>query len=482
MTPRNTVICGEALEVLRTLSSQSVECVVTSPPYFQARHYQAGAGELGQEPHVDAWAENLRAVAAEVARVLVPTGSVWLNVGDVYSSHARFGAARKSLLLGPERLARGLLKDGWIVRNRVAWVKSSHLPSPVTDRLTNGWEYLWHLTRQADYFYDLDAIRLPLVTKRPSRSVAKLPAGVLGALVGRRDGLDQLAREGRAGHPLGKNPSDVWIMPPGRRVGAHFATFPEALVRRPILGYRPHARLYCLRSSVAKVQAPRYLLGGCAAAAAAGALRLRGTDPSRAGARSVRRVRHNAESRPRARPRRAGYRAQSGVCRARTRASRFEGPTGCGVNGGGLTGRRKGTHFPSAGPSSLPLPKGGQMTKAQEVHEKVEALVAGGVSKAEAFKKLAAEYGQPVNSIRGAFYQAATAKSGGTSRPRRRETTPEDALADARAALERSIHAIDREVEAAEERAKEAAAEAKSLMETAAERKQAITERLEALK
>jgi chromosome segregation ATPase len=122
------------------------------------------------------------------------------------------------------------------------------------------------------------------------------------------------------------------------------------------------------------------------------------------------------------------------------------------------------------------------MTKAQEVFEKVEALVATGVSKAEAFKRVAAEYGQPVNSIRGAFYQAANANSGGTSRPRRRETTPEAALEDARASLERSIANIDREVETAEERAKEATAEAKSLKETAAERKQAITERLEALK
>jgi DNA modification methylase len=235
VTPRNTVLCGDAVQTLRNLAGSSVECVVTSPPYFQARHYGAGEDELGVEPHVDAWVANLRALAGELARVLVPTGSLWLNVGDVYSRHARFGAPAKSLLLGPERLARGLLEDGWIVRNRVAWVKSSHLPSPVTDRLTNGWEYLWHLTRQADYFYDLDAIRLPLVTKRPSRTIAKLPPGVLGTLVGRRDGLNQLAREGRAGHPLGKNPSDVWVLPPGRRVGAHFATFPEALVRRPIL-------------------------------------------------------------------------------------------------------------------------------------------------------------------------------------------------------------------------------------------------------
>jgi site-specific DNA-methyltransferase (adenine-specific) len=239
VTPRNTVIYGDALEVLRGLATASVDSVVTSPPYFQARNYGAGERELGQEPDIDSWVGGLRTVAAELARVLVPTGSLWLNVGDVYSRHVRFGAPAKSLLLGPERLVRGLLEDGWIVRNRIAWVKSSHLPSPVTDRLTNGWEYMLHLTRQVDYFYDLDAIREPLTTRRPSRNVGRFPETARGKLGARRDGLDQLAREGRAGHPLGKNPSDVWIMPPGRHIGGHFATFPEVLVRRPILATAP---------------------------------------------------------------------------------------------------------------------------------------------------------------------------------------------------------------------------------------------------
>ncbi|HEV7564375.1 MAG TPA: site-specific DNA-methyltransferase [Microbacteriaceae bacterium] len=239
MTPRNLVLEGDAFEVLRTLATSSIECAITSPPYFQARHYGAGERELGREHHVDAWVGSLRAVSEEVARVLVPTGSYWLNVGDLYSRHERLGASPKSLLLGPERLVRGLLEDGWIVRNRVAWVKSVPLPSPVTDRLTNGWEYVFHLVRQRDYFYDLDAIRLPLVTRRPSRTLSKAPAAALGALANHRSGLDHLAREGRAGHPLGRNPTDVWTLPPGRHVGGHFATFPEALVRRPILATAP---------------------------------------------------------------------------------------------------------------------------------------------------------------------------------------------------------------------------------------------------
>jgi hypothetical protein len=121
------------------------------------------------------------------------------------------------------------------------------------------------------------------------------------------------------------------------------------------------------------------------------------------------------------------------------------------------------------------------MTKAAEVHTKVEALIAGGTTKADAFKKLAEEYGQPVNSIRGSYYQHTRTTDGGSSRPRRRETTPEDAIGDARAALERAIQSVDREVVTAEERATEARAEADALKASAPERKKAIQARLKAL-
>jgi hypothetical protein len=122
------------------------------------------------------------------------------------------------------------------------------------------------------------------------------------------------------------------------------------------------------------------------------------------------------------------------------------------------------------------------MTKAEEVFTKVEQLVASGTTKADAFKQLAEEYGQPVNSIRGSYYQHTRLENGGTgTKPRRRETTPEDAVADARAALERAIGSIDREVETAKERAEEAKAEYDALKASAGERKAAITKRLEAL-
>jgi hypothetical protein len=124
------------------------------------------------------------------------------------------------------------------------------------------------------------------------------------------------------------------------------------------------------------------------------------------------------------------------------------------------------------------------MTKAQEIYDKVNELVASGVEKSAAFRQLAEAADRPYDSIRGSYYSHKKKVEGGESRPRtrRRETTPEDALADARASLERSITNIDREVEVAEERASEATAEAKALKASAAERKKAITERLEALK
>jgi hypothetical protein len=123
-------------------------------------------------------------------------------------------------------------------------------------------------------------------------------------------------------------------------------------------------------------------------------------------------------------------------------------------------------------------------TKAQEVYDQVEALVATGVEKADAFKQLADEKSRPYDSIRGSYYSHKKRIEGGESRPRtrRRETNPDDALADARAALERAIQAIDREVEVAGTRADEAKAEHEALKASATSRKEAITERLEALK
>lgn len=126
-------------------------------------------------------------------------------------------------------------------------------------------------------------------------------------------------------------------------------------------------------------------------------------------------------------------------------------------------------------------------TKAEQIWDEINTLVDEGTPKADAFKQLAESYGQPVDSIRGSYYTHKRKAEGGEpnakpSRTRRRETTPDDALADARAALQRAIDSIDREVAVAKSRAEEAKAEHEALKASAGERKQAITERLEALK
>jgi hypothetical protein len=122
---------------------------------------------------------------------------------------------------------------------------------------------------------------------------------------------------------------------------------------------------------------------------------------------------------------------------------------------------------------------GSGMTKAQEVYERVEELVAKGTSKADAFRQLAEEMERPINSVRGAYYQH-TKRTGGT-RPKRRETTPADAVDDAKALLTRAIDSIDDEITVAKERADEATAEYKALKESATDRKRTIEAKIAAL-
>lgn len=122
-------------------------------------------------------------------------------------------------------------------------------------------------------------------------------------------------------------------------------------------------------------------------------------------------------------------------------------------------------------------------TKAQQVYERIEALTAGGVKKAEAFRQLSEETGQPVKSLQGAYYQHSRKANGGATRSRTpRETTPADAVEKAAETLEAALGSIDREIEAAKERADEAKAEFEALKASTAERKQAITAKIEALK
>ena len=108
---RNRILVGDVRKRLADVPAESVDCVITSPPYYQLRDYGHGQ-QLGLETTVDQWAEALRDVLRDIGRVLKPTGAVWVNLGDSYSRHEKHVAPAKSLLLGPERFSLKLLEDG----------------------------------------------------------------------------------------------------------------------------------------------------------------------------------------------------------------------------------------------------------------------------------------------------------------------------------------------------------------------------------
>lgn len=239
--PLGSVLHGDALTRLRELPSASLDCVISSPPYHLLRKYFAGDRELGAETHVDDYVERLVQVCAELARVLTPTGGLWLNLGDSFSRGPRYGGPAKSLLLAPERLLLRLSERGWSARSKVVWSKPNPMPNSVADRFSTTWEPLFFLVRSPRYFFDLDAVREPHKTvrrPRPLKADAKYrgakPAWA-GPLAGANDGLELNRAEGRAGHPLGKNPGDLWRIPTAGYRGAHFAVFPRDLVRRPLM-------------------------------------------------------------------------------------------------------------------------------------------------------------------------------------------------------------------------------------------------------
>ncbi len=234
---RNRFFVGDASAVLHQFPDASVDCVVTSPPYYQLRDYHE-PGQIGNEADVQGWVKNLTAVFEEVHRTLKPSGTVWLNLADTYSRHQRQGARRKSLLFGPERLLLSLAAHGWIVRNKIVWAKTNPMPHSVRDRLSPTWEYLYLLTKaEKGYWFDLDAIRIPHRTTRQRRSTtAKDWSGGYG---GSHDGITKMKRSGRVGHPKGKNPGDVWQMAKAANRGSHSATFPERLIEIPILAGCP---------------------------------------------------------------------------------------------------------------------------------------------------------------------------------------------------------------------------------------------------
>src|SRR5690625_1037168 len=254
---------GDALDVLRRMDAGSVDCIVTSPPYYGLRDYGVD-GQLGAEASPAEYVENMRALFAEARRVLADDGTLWLNLGDSYSfgstplhntntpnknrdgsadrTNESIGAAlkprkqnsglpAKNLLGIPWRVAFALQDDGWILRNDIIWHKPNAMPESVTDRLSNRHEHLFMFSKRARYWFDLDPIREPHAYPDDLRV---LPRTNRGQASSQPD-------QGRGGlHALGRNPGDVWTIPTVPFPGAHFAVFPPALAERCILaGCKP---------------------------------------------------------------------------------------------------------------------------------------------------------------------------------------------------------------------------------------------------
>ena len=278
-------MCSPAVDFLRELPASLFDCCMTSPPYWGKRQYSNGG--IGLEDSHEEYIEHLLAVFLELHRVLKPTGSFWLNIGDSY--------LKKNLLGIPWRVALRLVDEqGWILRNEIIWHKVKGGPDNSKDKLTNVHEHVFHFVKQSKgYFYDIDAIRTPPGKARVANGTVVSATGVTGvryrrqielstvlseeekaaAFTGLQKMLDAIASgevsdfrmiirgqqrtthsdsdrvSGRARdlqqrgfyflryHPKGAKPSDVWdILPEDtQKRKDHFAPYPEDLCRIPLL-------------------------------------------------------------------------------------------------------------------------------------------------------------------------------------------------------------------------------------------------------
>lgn len=288
---RYRFISGDCLSVLKEMESESVDCIITSPPYWGMRAYdnEDNVNEIGNEPDFKSYLEALGEVFSEARRVLKKSGSLWLNLGDKYVD--------KKLLGMPWRVAISLMDNGWIMRNDVIWHQLKGTQS-CRDRLRDSYEHVFHFVKSKKYIYDADAIRIK-PSKMPvvSDSVTTSSTGVSGKKyrklirestelteqekINAEKALDEVLAEirlglvndfrmtirgaqrtwhsdstkisGRAKELVNKGfyvmrisskghlPSDVWniVTEDTWRTDSHCAVYPEELLRIPILATCP---------------------------------------------------------------------------------------------------------------------------------------------------------------------------------------------------------------------------------------------------
>lgn len=278
------IYLGDVRDVLATLPDESVHCVVTSPPYYGLRDYGC-AGQIGSEETPAEYLGIMVAVFEQARRVLSADGTLWLNMGDSYANDSKWGGSTggkhvtalhgspigrgkrntglkaKDLIGMPWELAFALRSAGWYLRADIIWNKPNPMPESVLDRPTKAHEYLFLLSKSERYHYDADAIKEP-GSWEPDAS--KMPDGWdTGA--GGHGSFHREGREkgGRADKQRGhgrrhdgfnecwdamekseqcsgmRNKRDVWTVSPQPFPEAHFATFPEELIKPCILAGCP---------------------------------------------------------------------------------------------------------------------------------------------------------------------------------------------------------------------------------------------------
>ena len=204
---QDQILCGDAYEQLQQLPDDLVDTIVTSPPYYRQRDYQSPQ-QIGQQASVETYVDRLVAVFSVCRRVLKPTGSLWMVLGDKYINGCQLGL--------PWRVALALQEHEWILRSDVIWHKPNAMPSSVKTRPTTDHEYVFFMTQQQKYYYDADAIREPHVTfSKESRM-----RGGRGHFFQRgstpekgKNRGDSNLHDGRwdqAFHPQGRNKRTVW--------------------------------------------------------------------------------------------------------------------------------------------------------------------------------------------------------------------------------------------------------------------------------
>lgn len=244
-----TLYQGDVVECLRTLPADSVQCCVTSPPYWGLRDYGVD-GQIGLEPTPELYVARMVEVFREVRRVLREDGTCWVNMGDGYAGARPFdgrgetdsrrrddaaiprsdvacdGLKPKDLIGMPWRLALALQADGWWLRSDIIWAKPNPMPESVTDRPTKAHEYVFLLTKSARYFWDGEAVRESPKPRNAGRMVApsKHESNVGGnGYVQRKEQYSEIK---------GANRRDVWEIATKPCPEAHFATFPPELPER----------------------------------------------------------------------------------------------------------------------------------------------------------------------------------------------------------------------------------------------------------